>query len=395
MSVVSMKNVIAVRTWVVPKPSASAQIWKDIAKVISHSRTEVASCASNLVAESRTQEKTICASTIELSTDDLSMPAFWFPELGDSHCAKQDLLESYFKRQSSRPPLNFPTAHLSRTHYELPDYSTTYSWSHSSLSNLSDPDFIQCQQSHGTVTWRYACLSHEWRAEEDDQQYTLGSGRTERVHRSSCDPVEVFRKKLWTLSRTSRIDALCVDRDPMEEVKRQLAAAIRWILSDTPRVVWVFDAVKPDSMGYSQLACQLTHAPVDQPLDSDLINPILSWWNLGAYNKWMRCMEHVKSKFRTSAFSFVGMAPVSWGHEDEVTPNFRTPPANTSRSTIFSDFVSGHEDEVTPNFRTPSAHNSPNIVFWDFILGFRGAIVPTFRSRPLFHGLRALRLGIG
>lgn len=181
----------------------------------------------------------------------------------------------------------------------------------------------------------------------------------------------------------------------MKEVKCLLAAAIRWIPSDTPRVVWVLDAVEPDSMSYSKLACQLTHTPVDRPLNSDLVNPILSWLNFGTYNEWMRCKEHVKSKFRTSAFSFVGMASISWRHEDEVTPNFRTPPANTSRSTIFSDFVSGHEDEVTPNFRTPPAYNSPNTVFWNFILGFRGAIAPTFRSRPLFYGLRALRLGIG
>jgi hypothetical protein len=97
-----MKEVIAVRTRVVPKPSVSAQIWKDIAKVISHSKTEVTSGVLNLVAESRTQEKTTCASTTGSSTDDLSMPSLWFSELGHSHRGKQVLLESYFKWQSSR-----------------------------------------------------------------------------------------------------------------------------------------------------------------------------------------------------------------------------------------------------------------------------------------------------
>ncbi|KAH8642819.1 hypothetical protein IG631_00282 [Alternaria alternata] len=430
-----MKEVIAVRTRVVLKPSVSAQIWKDIAKVISRSKTEVASGAPNLVAESRTQEKTTCASTSGSSIDDLSIPAFWFPELGLSHYGKQYLLESYFKWQSSRYPLNFATTYF-WIHRELPDYSTSSIRSLSSLPTLFDSGLIQCQQSRGAVTSKYTCLSHEWEAEDDDHQYTIGSGRTERVHRSPCNSVEVFRKKSWALPRTFWTAGLCISQDHMKEMIRQLAVT-HWISSDTTRVIFWFkcgvsrqhNAVEPDSMGCSQLACQLAHASlrtpvtvcgdihsrlydllelfrvagrisndfpaVDRPLNSDLVKSILPWSNFGTHNVWMRCKEHIKSKFRTSAFSFASMAPNPWSHEDEVIPNFRTPPVNTSRSTALWNFVSGHEDEVIPNFRTPPANISCHTVFWDFVSGYERTVVPTFRSRPLFYGLHNHRLGIG
>jgi hypothetical protein len=404
------------------------QIWKDIAKVISHSKTEIASGAPNLVAERRTQEKTTCASTTGSSIDDLYMPGLRSPELGDSRCAWQDLLESYFNWQSSRSLLNLATAHLSRIHYEPPDHSTSSIWSLGCLRILLDFDLIQRQQSHGTVTSTYVYLSHEWGAEEDDQHYTMDSDRTRRVHRSPCNSMEVSKNKLWTSSRTFWTDSLCVDRESMEPAELWLEL-VRWSLSDIPRVFWLFDAVEPDSMGYSQLACQLAHASlrtpvticgdihsrlydllelfrvagsisndfpaVDRPLNSDLVKSILSWSNSGTHNVWMRCKEHIKSKFRTSAFSFASMAPDPWSHEDEVIPNFRTPPANTSRSTALWNFVSGHEDEVIPNFRTPPANTSCHTVFWDFVSGYERTVVPTFRSRPLFYGLHAVRLGIG
>ncbi|CAI9638275.1 unnamed protein product [Alternaria burnsii] len=310
-SVESMKEVIAVRTRVVPKPSVSAQIWKDIAKVISHSETDVAFGAPNLVAESRTQEKTTCESTIGSSTDDLSMPTLWFPELRHSHCGKRQLLESYFKRQSSRT----------------------------------------------------------------------------------------------TSSHTIWIDASCIDRDSMKGVYYLLVENGQ-IHPNTSIVVrsleggvsWRRNAVVLDSMDRFKLAYQrqLAHAPVDQPLKSDLINSILSWLNIDTYKEWMWYREHVKFKSRTPASSFAYMAPNSWRQEDEVPPNFRTPPTNTLPNTVFSDFVSGHEDEVTPTFRTPPANTSPYTVFWDFDLyGYEEPVIPTFRSRPLFYGLHPVRLGIG
>ncbi|CAN9103399.1 unnamed protein product [Alternaria alternata] len=308
MFVVSMKNGIAVRTRVAPKPSASAQIWKDIAKVISHPRTEVASGAPNLVAESRTQEKTICASTIGSSTDDLSIPALWFSELGLSHYGKQYLLESYFKWQSYQSPLNFATTYF-WIHRELLDYSTSSIRSLSSLPIPFDSGLIQCQQSHGAVT-------------------------SNRLY----DLLELFR-------------------------------VAGHIPNDFPAV--------------------------DRPSNSDLVKSILSWSNSGTHNVWMRCKEHVKSKSRTSAFSFASMAPDPWSHEDEVIPNFRTPSAHALRSTAFWDFVLGHEDEVKPNFRTPPANTSHHTIFWDFVSGYERTVIPTFRSRPLFYGLHAIRLGIG